>query len=122
MPGKTASTSSAALNTSQKIVSSICTLASRTRRKTNPAVSRLPTIKHTRISVWSNISQAPFGVGGLGVALAEPLDQQDRNRHLDHILDAVPKIQVALPGRALAHLDLDLFDARAVFDQVADGV
>ena len=51
MPGKMARISSAALNISQKIVSSIWTFACRTRRRMYPAVMKLPRIRQTRISV-----------------------------------------------------------------------
>ena len=122
MPGKMAKISKAALNSSQKIVSSIWTFAWRTRRRMYHAVTRLPKIRQMRISVWSNILQAPFGIRGRGVALAEPLDQQDGDGHFDHILHAAPERQVALAGGALAHFHLHFFDFGAVFDQVADGV
>ena len=55
------------------------------------------------------------GVGRLGVALAEPLDQQNRDGHFDHILHAAPEGQVALARQTFAHFDLHLLDRRAVF-------
>lgn len=105
------------------MVSSICTLAKRTRQQNIGCGDQAAQHKaYTDNWLIKHGLQAPFRVRRFGVPLAEPLNQQNGDGHFDHIFNAAPKGQVALAGLALAHRNLYFAYHSAVFDQVTDGI